>query len=352
MTVMTAARIDLANGKFGLHTVPVPEPGAGQVLVKVHAAGVCLSDVHIIDGTLRGFPSRAGYEQAVTLGHEVAGTIAAIGPGVPSMWKVGDRICLTAGDRCGSCPNCLHDTGFCLTPHARGVSYDGGWAEYTVTSHHSLVPVPDNVPLEQAAIIPDAVSTPYAGLLRRGGLQMGDSVGIWGAGGLGVHAIRLARLAGATPVIAVDPLPSARQRALIAGADLALDPTDSELGDVVRAATGGLGLDIALDLVGHPEVRRDADALLAPHGQLVLIGMSPLPVVLPAGKRFNILQHSVHGTWGSEPQDLHRLVKLVAAQRLDLAESISDVLPLSRVEDAIERLRKKADSPIRLVLAP
>ncbi|MCX5381613.1 zinc-binding dehydrogenase [Streptomyces sp. NBC_00091] len=349
---MTAARFDLVTGLFGLQEVPVPTPGRGQVLLKVQAAGVCLSDVHMIDGTLPKPVPRDREQTAVTLGHEVAGTIAEVGPGVPPVWKPGDRVCLTAGDRCDTCPNCLYDTGFCLMPQARGISYDGGWAEYTVTRHQSLVPIPDGLPFEQAAIIPDAVSTPYAGLVRHGRLRVGESIGLWGVGGLGVHAVQIARLAGALPIIAFDPLPAARSRALDLGADLAFDPGDADLPDRVREATGGLGLDLAIDLVGHPSVRSSADDLLAPHGRLVLIGMGSQPVTIPHGDRFNALQHSVHGAWGSEPQDLHLLVKLAAAHRLELSGSVSDVLPLSKVEDAVRRLHAKEGNPVRLVLAP
>ncbi|MYT27543.1 MULTISPECIES: zinc-binding dehydrogenase [unclassified Streptomyces] len=349
---MTAARFDLETGGFGLHRIPVPRPGHGEVLIKVHAAGVCLSDVHTIDGTLPKPVPRDPDRTVVTLGHEVAGSIAAIGPGVPPVWSAGDRVCLTAGDRCDTCPNCLYDTGFCLMPQVRGGAYDGGWAEYVVTRHQSLVPLPDTLPFEQAAIIPDAVSTPYAGLLRHGGLRVGDGIGLWGVGGLGVHAVQIARLAGATPIIAIDPLPAARQRALDAGADLALDPTDDDFRGQVREATGGLGLDVAVDLVGHPTVRDSAAELLAPHGRMVLIGMTADPVIIPHGDRFNALQHQVHGAWGSEPQDLHRLVKLAAAGRLDLSGSVSAVLPLSRVEEAVARLHNKEGNPVRLVLVP
>jgi D-arabinose 1-dehydrogenase-like Zn-dependent alcohol dehydrogenase len=348
---MAAARLDLDTRSFGLHRVPVPRPGPGEVLIRVRAAGVCLSDVHVIDGTLRDIRMRDG-RRTVTLGHEVAGTVAEIGPGVPAVWQAGARVCLWAGDRCGRCARCLYDTGWCLTPLTRGIHFDGGWAEYAVTHHRALVPVPDGIPFEQAAILPDAVSTPYQALLRQGGLRPGDSVGIWGAGGLGYHAILLARLAGAAPIIAVDPLPAARERALAAGADHAFDPADPELRKRVREATGGAGLNVAVDFVGHPTVRESADGLLAANGRLVLVGMSPHAIELAHGERFNIKQHQVLGNWGSEPDDLHRLVRLCAAGRLDMAQSVSELLPLARAAEAVERLQSKAGNPIRLVLTP
>ncbi len=348
---MTAARLELDSGRFGLHRVAVPRPGPGEVLVRVRAAGVCLSDVHVIDGTLSGFKTRDD-QRIITLGHEVAGTLAEIGPGVPAVWRVGARVCLWAGDRCGRCAPCLYDTGWCLAPVTRGVNFDGGWAEFAVTHHRALVPVPASIPFEQAAILPDAVSTPYQALLRQGRLGPGDSVGIWGAGGLGYHAVLIAHLAGAAPIVAIDPLPAARERALVAGADHAFDPGDPDLAKKVRAATAGAGLDVAVDFVGHPTVRAAADDLLAAHGRLVLVGMSPHSIELAQGQRFNIKQHEVLGNWGSEPDDLHRLVRLCAAGRLDMARSVSELLPLSEAAAAVERLQHKIGNPVRLVLTP
>jgi D-arabinose 1-dehydrogenase-like Zn-dependent alcohol dehydrogenase len=348
---MTAVRFDLDSSTLGLHEVPVPEPGHGEVLIQVRAAGVCLSDVHVIDGSLRGFKTRDN-QRIITMGHEVAGTIVRIGPGVPAIWQAGGRVCLWAGDRCGRCARCLYDTGWCLAPVTRGVNFDGGWAQYAVTHHRALVPVPGNIPFEQAAIIPDAVSTPYQGLMRQGALRPGDSVGIWGAGGLGYHAILIARLVGAAPIIAIDPLPAARERALIAGADHAFDPDEIDFVKKVRTATGGAGLNVAVDFVGIPSVRSSADDLLAAHGRLVLVGMSPHSIELARGERFNILQHQVLGNWGSEPDDLHRLVRLCALGRLNMAGSVSELLPLTEAASAVERLQKKIGNPVRIVLTP
>jgi D-arabinose 1-dehydrogenase-like Zn-dependent alcohol dehydrogenase len=348
---MLAARFDRAREELRMEEIPVPVPGPTEVLIRVHAAGVCLSDVHIIDGSLRGYETRDG-QTVVTIGHEVSGTIAAIGVNVPPIWKLGDRVCLWAGDRCETCPACLFDTGWCLRPMARGVSFDGGWAEYALTHHRCLVAVPDNVPFEQAAIIPDAVSTPYQAVVRGGRVGPGTSVGIWGAGGLGYHAIRIARLAGGSPIIAIDPLPAARDRALTAGADLALDPADPGTAEAIQTATGGLGLDAALDFVGHPSVRASADDLMGPLGRLILVGMSAHPIHFDHAERFNALQHEVIGSWGSEPKDLHTLVRLAATGRLSLSESVSEVLPLAQAPEAVNRLANKEGNPIRIVLKP
>src|SRR5690606_39713549 len=116
------------------------------VRIKVEAAGVCLSDVHLIEGILR---PRHLEQDSVTLGHEVGGTVDALGPGAAG-WSVGQRVLLQAGEERGG------------RVHTRGVDYDGGWAEYALATASTLVPIPDDLPFEQAAIIPDAVSTPWA----------------------------------------------------------------------------------------------------------------------------------------------------------------------------------------------
>lgn len=143
---MLAGRLIVSEKRLEMDQVPVPEPGHGEVLIKVHAAGVCLSDVHLIDGTLSPLFLDSA---AVTLGHEVAGTIDALGSGVTG-FTPGQRVLLQ-----GLQPE---SDGRILT---RGVDYDGGWAEYALARVDTVIPIPDSLPFEQAAIMPDAVSTPW-----------------------------------------------------------------------------------------------------------------------------------------------------------------------------------------------
>jgi hypothetical protein len=137
------------------------------------------------------------------------------------------------------------------------------------------VPDYDTIPFDQAAIIPDAVSTPYAAVVATAGVRPAQAVGIWGVGGVGAHNVRLARLVGAAPIIAVDPLPSARERALAFGADFALDPAAPDFADQMRAATAGRGLDFAFDCAGVPAVREQSASVLGLGGSLILVGITP-----------------------------------------------------------------------------
>ncbi|MEU8579870.1 zinc-binding dehydrogenase [Streptomyces abikoensis] len=345
---MLAGRLDLRSGRFAVEEVPVPEPGPGQVRVQVRAAGICLSDVHLVDGGLKPAFARAG---KVTLGHETAGVVDALGPDVPAPWAVGQRVLLQAGERCGECAGCVRHEP-CRAVRTRGVDYDGGWAEYALANHHTLVPVPDGLPFEQAAIIPDAVSTPWAAITTTGRVRPARPAGVWGVGGLGAHAVQLLRLAGAAPIIAVDPLEGARRRALEFGADVALDAGAVDVRERVLEATGGVGLDLALDTAGVPAVRDQAVRCLGRGGRLVLVGIAPGALTLADSAAFIFREQQVLGHYGSAPGHVDELVALARLGRLDLGRSVSGTLPLAEAAVGVERLRKKVGDPVRLILVP
>ncbi|MFR9727388.1 zinc-binding dehydrogenase [Streptomyces sp. MS19] len=334
---MRAVRLRHPDLTLRVEDVPRPVPGPGEVLVKVEAAGVCLSDVHLIDGTLGRGPHLSG--DAVTLGHEVAGVVAEPGPGVTA-WQPGDRVVLQAGE--------VRD-GQVWT---RGVDYDGGWAEYALATASTLFALPDTIPFEQGAIIPDAVSTPWGAITATAGIRAAQPVGVWGVGGLGAHGVQLLRAVGAYPIVAADPAPAARERALAFGADLALDPADPGFGEAVRAATGGAGLAAAFDFAGVDAVREQALGVLAPRGSLVLVGLTGRPLHIADSTAFSFLQQRILGHYGSDDTAVPQLIGLTAGGRLDFSRSITDVLPLTDAAEAVERVHSKKGDPIRLILKP
>lgn len=347
-TKMRAARFDRASRRLTVQDVPVPQPGVGEVLVRVEACGICLSDVHMIEGT---FPPPS-LEQ-VTPGHEAAGTIEQVGSGVP-LWQAGQRVVLLAGRNCGICRHCISGNFTdCLNPVVMGQGYDGGWAEYVAVHYSLLTEVPDHVPIQQAALIADAVATPFTGLIDRGRLRVGDLVGLWGIGGLGVHAVQIARVGGAGLIIAVDPLEAARRRALELGADYALDPRAGDVQEEVKRLTDGEGLDLAVELSGVNRALDQAEACLARHGRAVVIGMCMEPIRLTQPSvLFGYYNHAVLGHDGYFKRDIERLVRLVASGRLDLSRSISHTVPLEDVARGVEQLSTKKDNPIRIIVKP
>lgn len=313
-----AARFDAAARTLTVREVERRAPLPHEVVVKVEACGVCLSDIHLLDGSLPiSLP-------VVTPGHEAAGTIVEVGSSVP-VWQVGQRVVMAGGRTCMQCVNCASGrTSECLAFELMGFAYDGAWADQVVVPYAALAAVPDGVPIEQAAIIADAVSTPYAALTARADVRPGESVGIWGIGGLGVHAVKLARLMGAAPIVALDPLPDARSRALAAGADVALDPTGEDVVAKVREVTGGVGLDVALDIVGSARVLAQAEPTLARRGRLVMVGISMEPTALGPGAMFALQSQTLMGHLGYAKEHIDQLLRLVALGRLDLRDSISD----------------------------
>jgi D-arabinose 1-dehydrogenase-like Zn-dependent alcohol dehydrogenase len=348
-TTMRAARFDTVKRELTVADVPVPVPGPGEVLVKVEACGICLSDIHLIDGTL---PVTM---PVITPGHEIAGVIDSVGDRVPG-WQPGDRVLLAGGRPCGQCASCQRGRQEeCLDFRVLGFGVDGGWAQYVIQAFGALTPVPASVPLEQSAVLADAVSTPWAGLTERAQLKAGESVGLWGIGGLGVHAVQIARLIGAAPIIAIDPSAKARQRALNLGADVAVDPTSEDVNARVRELTGGRGLDVAVDLVGANAVVAQAVGCLARRGRCVMVGISmdriDLGPDLPQAI-FGVQSQSLLGHFGYRKEHLDQLVELVDAGRLDLSRSVSGVLPLDDINDGVRRLAEKTDDPIRLIVQP
>jgi len=334
---MLAARLHLGpERRLELDEIPTPEPGPDHVLLEVEAAGVCLSDVHLIDGTLTPLFLRG---DVVTLGHEVAGTVHALGPGVTAA-KVGDRVLLQAGER-------RDEQVF-----TRGVDYDGGWAEYALARVDTLVQIPDDLPFEQACFIPDAVSTPWAAITATAQVRPGEAVGVWGVGGLGAHGVQLLRMMGAAPIIAVDPLPGARERALEFGADLAFDSSDTDLRTKIFAATGGGGLAAAFDFAGVAAVREQAIVCLGAGGRLTLVGLTNKPITISGGTAFSFFQQQLRGHYGSEPEHVAELVKLQGLHRIDFSRSVSAVVPLADAHKAVHALESKEGNPIRIVLKP
>jgi D-arabinose 1-dehydrogenase-like Zn-dependent alcohol dehydrogenase len=343
---MRAERFYAESKTIAVEDVPIPEPAPGEVLVKVAYCGICHSDLSLVNGT---FPSQ---RPVVTQGHEASGTIARLGPDVTG-WAEGDRVIVAAGRPCTACPNCRRgDIANCLRIQLMAFAYDGAWAEYTVAQAVGLTRVPDNVPMEQAAILADAVSTPFGAVVRTGKVGIGESVGVWGVGGVGTHIVQLARLVGAVPVIAVDIKPEVLDRAVELGADYAFDASDEGLRDKIADVTGGRMLDVAFDAVGLKSTFEQALDSVTVGGRLVGVGMSAESPSVGPTSMFGLTQKHVLGHLGYQNVDIETLATLVSRGRLDLSRSISDIVSLENVRVGIEKLERQDDNPIRILVKP
>jgi 2-desacetyl-2-hydroxyethyl bacteriochlorophyllide A dehydrogenase len=327
---MRAGQITVSTRSFAVVDVPTPVAGAGQVRIKVAAAGVCLSDVHFLEGILS-----PGYLDGdhVTLGHEVAGVVDQVGTGVTSA-AVGDRVVVIAGQR--NAASQITTMGF---------DYNGGWAEYVVTSAELVATIPDSLPFEQAAIIPDAVSTPWAAISSTAKIAAGESAVVFGVGGLGIHAVQLLKIIGCSKVIAIDPREDARANALARGADFAFAPDDPEI-------KKHRGLNAAFDFAGVTPVRKQALSLLGEQGRLVIVGIANEPIVIPNDMAFTYMRTQILGHYGSEDHHVRELIEFARQGKLDLSPSVTEVMPLEKAAEALDKLANKVGNPIRIVLKP
>ena len=266
---MLAERFHAADRSISLEEIPIPHPGPGEVLMKVAYCGICHSDLSLINGAI---PASL---PVVTQGHEASGTIVEVGPGV-TRWKEGDRVIPSAGRPCLKCRKCQRGAFTdCLDLHLMAFAYDGAWAEYHVAQASGLTKIPDNVPMDQAALLADAVSTPYAAVVHTAQVHMGNTVAVWGVGGVGAHLVQLSKLAGAVPVIAVDLNDAVLERAKRLGADYAFRSDDPDLMKKIEDITDGRMVDIAFDAVGIQPTLRACVESLDINGKAVSIGLSP-----------------------------------------------------------------------------
>lgn len=314
-----------------------PVPHGAEVLVRVEAAGLCRSDLHVLEASADALPYRLPF----TLGHEVAGQVASLGPDAGGV-AVGERVVLYGPWGCGGCDRCAAGRdNYCdrrdtLSWHGVGLGRDGGMAEYVlVPSVRHLVPIGD-LPADQAAPLSDAGLTSYhavAGL--RHALGTGTNAVVIGVGGLGHLAVQLLGAVTRSRILAVDVREESLGLAHRSGAHFAtLMRTDTDR--VLRTRSGGSGADAVLDFVGSNETMRLAAGLLRPGGELAIVGSGGghltvrKPGVLPPGFRLSLPY------WGTRPE----LAEVVALARDGAIRVETERFPLSAAPDALGRLQE------------
>ncbi|MFQ5554107.1 MAG: zinc-binding dehydrogenase [Acidimicrobiia bacterium] len=327
-------------GDIHLGEVSDPEPGPGEVVLEVQAAGVCGTDRHIVAGDLGVAPGRVP-------GHEIAGRIIETSEGVVG-WDLGARVLSYGQVVCGECRCCTEgDEHRCRRPQVMGMTRQGGFAERIAVPQQCLVAVPAAVPDGIAAIVPDAIATPFHALVTVGRIRPGETVAVIGAGGLGMQAVILARAEGAGRVVVVDPSPVAREAAIAAGADEALDPaTETDPGKALYALTSGATL--ALECVGKAEAVELGMRALAPGGRLVIVGVGHERPSLPPLIRFVAAETSIHGSFGSTMAEINTVLGRIADGSLDVSQSIGRTVDLARAVEVFTQ----PSTPGRTVITP
>jgi propanol-preferring alcohol dehydrogenase len=331
---MRAAVFFEANAPLTVRDWPEPEVGAGEILVRVAACGLCHTDLHYLD---HGVPTAK--QPPLILGHEATGIVAQTGEGVTNV-KQGDRVLLPAVLPCGACAACR--TGrenICLNLRMFGNDIDGAYAEYVKAPAKDVFILPDEIPLVEGCIIADAVTTPYHAVKNRAEVRPGDYVLVYGCGGVGLNVVQFARLAGGI-VIAVDISDEKLEQARRLGAAATLNPTReaSGMGKAVRKLTGGAGADIALEAIGNPTTMKDAFSTLRPGGRLVVVGYSDHEVALNAG-RIMYREMEIRGSLGCRPVDYPRVIELARSGRIEVASLVTARFPLEEINAGLDALR-------------
>ncbi|MCB2224058.1 MAG: zinc-binding dehydrogenase [Actinobacteria bacterium] len=325
--------------------LPDPAPGPGEVAVRVGAAGICRSDVHYRSG------SRPVASLPLVPGHEVAGIVEAVGEGVDHP-AVGDRVCLHYLVSCGVCGACRRGAEqFCASGQMIGLDRQGGYAEVIVMPARNAFVVPDGVPLEAAAVMMCSTATSYHAL-RRGRLDVGDTVAVFGSGGLGASAIQLAEVLGAFEVFAVDVNPTKLAAATVHGA-IPVHAGESDPVAQIMDFTAGRGVDVALELVGLPATMRQAVASLAPGGRAVAVGLTHEQFSLNSYEDLVQREAEVIGAADHLASEIPILLELARRGALDYGGVITATVPLeqSAVEASLVALEGFGDD-IRTVIVP
>ncbi|MFL6144657.1 MAG: alcohol dehydrogenase catalytic domain-containing protein [Labedaea sp.] len=347
---MRAAVVSGPDAEIEIRDIELPAPAAGQVRVRVAAAGICHSDLSMTNGTLHpSFP--------LVLGHEAAGTVTATGADVTSV-APGDRVVVNWAPPCRRCWFCLHgEPHLCKTVEGvaslpgTGTLDDGtavhntlgvgAFAEEVVLSEHGVVPLADGVPLDVAALLGCAVLTGVGAVRNTARVRAGESVVVIGLGGVGLSAIAGARLSGAGPIIAVDVSQDKEKLAIAAGATHFV-PAGDKQAKQIRALTGGRGADHAFECVGRSSTIRAAWSSTRRGGRTTVVGVGrgDDPVTINALELYHFARTigvSVYGS-GDPDRDIPWLTEQIVLGQLDLETLVSHRTDLTGIAEAFHRM--------------
>jgi S-(hydroxymethyl)mycothiol dehydrogenase len=347
------AQAVVAKGKgepVAVETIEVPDPGPGEVLVSVQACGVCHTDLHYREGAINDdFP--------FLLGHEAAGTIDAVGPDVTEV-EPGDFVILNWRAVCGSCRACRRGRPwYCFSTFnaSQPMTLDGrplspalgigAFAEKTLVAAGQATKVDASAPAQAAGLLGCGVMAGFGAAVNTGGVGRGDTVAVFGCGGVGDAAIAASRIAGARTIIAVDLDPKKLEWAKEFGATHTVDASKADPVEAVQELTEGNGADVCIEAVGHPEVLRQAFFARDLAGTVVQVGVPnpemrfpDIPMIEFFG-RGGALKPSWYGDC-LPSRDFPMLIELYRQGRFDLDRFVSETIPLDGVEEAFHRMER------------
>lgn len=328
-----------------IREVPIPVPEKGEVLVRVQAASVCGTDLHIFNWD----PWAQGrIKPPLIPGHEFAGVVAGRGRGVTTV-KEGDLVSAEMHVACGKCMQCrIGEAHICQHVRILGVDADGAFAGYAIIPETNIWKLSPSIPHEYASLLDplgNAVHTVLAGPIAA------QTVAVTGCGAIGLFSIAVAKACGAARVFAIEVNAHRRATAATMGADVTLDPATDNVVEIIKDATGGTGVDVLLEMSGVPEAIRMGFALLRTGGRASLLGIPSRPFELDFAKDIIFKGALVQGINGRKMfETWFQMEALLATGKLNLEPAITHRLKLSEFETAMDLLR--TGEAIKVVMRP
>jgi 6-hydroxycyclohex-1-ene-1-carbonyl-CoA dehydrogenase len=318
-----------------IEEVETPKIGPHEILVKIAACGVCNTDLHYIDHGVATFK-----KPPMILGHEPSGIVEEAGADVKN-FKPGDRVLIPPVFSCGYCDNCrLGRENICFNMVMLGNHIDGAFAEYTKVPAKDCQHLPEELPIQESSIIADAISTPYHAVKNRAQVRPGDSVVVFGCGGVGINVVQMAAAAGGS-VIAVDIVDNKLEMAKKLGAQHTINATDKENKELlkeIRALTGG-GADIAIEAIGNPKTIELASNSVKAGGLHCQVGYTQHSVSINAG-RLMFREIEIKGSLGCRPVDYPKIIEMVKTGKIQLEPVVTHKFKLEEIEQAFNLMRK------------
>lgn len=324
--------------------IPTPQPQNDEVLIRIKAAGICHSDVHYQEGV-----ASVAY-LPITLGHEIAGIVEELGSNV-SDFEVGDRVCVNYMITCGKCNYCISgNEQFCLKGKMIGKGVDGGYAEFIALPTRGVFKIPDALSFEHAAVMMCSSATSLHALKKTNFLS-GDSLAIFGMGGLGVSALQLAKTFDSGEIYAVDIDPTKLVLAEKMGA-ITINATEVDPSEKIMELTDGEGVDVALELVGLPLTMEQALNSLATFGRLGLVGITQEPFQVDSYATI-CREKQIIGCSDHLLSEISHLLVLAKQGKIDLSQVVTNKVPLEAdaINEVLHQL-KNFKAGFRTVIMP
>lgn len=328
-----------------MHDEPIPNPGPGEVRLRITSVGVCASDLHYYR---EGRIGSAVVEKPIVMGHEASAVVDALGEGVTNV-NVGDRVAIEPSNSCGEC-ECCRTGHFNVCPNVKFFGtppIDGCFRDYLVWPAELAFKVPDSMSMDEAAIVEPMAVGMYA--VKLGDLKPEQTIGIMGAGAIGLSVLQAARVAGVDRIIVSEPVAARRELAKRLGASEVIDPSASNAEDEFKRLTGGKGPDVVIECTGENDAVREASRIVGLMGKIVVVGIPDLDAYTfeasPSRRKELSVVFCRRSNLATETA-----IEWIAEGKVDAACMATHRFTLEQTEEAMKLAMGKSDGVIRAVV--